>query len=145
MTTTPDLTLTTSRIIAAPVERVFDAWLDPAMLKRFMIPGEGMTVPSATTDPKVGGRFDLIMQVGENALPHGGVYRVIDRPSCIVFSWQGPHSAEGSEVTLDFAPAQGGTEVTLTHVRFASAESRDNHKKGWGSILAMLDIVLSAK
>ncbi len=144
MTKTSDLTLTTSRTIAATPERVFDAWLDPATLKRFMRPAEGVTIPTAATDPKVGGRFDMVMQVGENALPHGGVYKVIDRPRCLVFSWESPHSVEGSEVRLDFVPADGGTHVTLTHVRFASVESRDNHAKGWDGIFSALDAVLVA-
>ena len=40
-----DLTLTAERTIAAPQKDVFGAWLDPAMLKRFMTPGPGMGCP----------------------------------------------------------------------------------------------------
>lgn len=45
-----DLSLTVSRNISAPAETVFNAWLDPAMLAKFMAPGPGMTVPSADTN-----------------------------------------------------------------------------------------------
>lgn len=140
--TETDLTLTVERTIKAPPERAFDAWLDPAMLKRFMCPGPGMTTPKAETDPREGGRFDLIMADGENEIPHGGVYRVIDRPNRLVFSWESPFAADGSTVTVEFTAVPGGTRVTLTHVRFPSEESRDNHENGWGAILAKLEDVL---
>ena len=137
-----DLTLTVTRTINAPPETVFDAWLNPEMLMRFMCPGPGMTTPSATADPQVGGRFDLIMKNGDDEMPHGGVYREIDRPNRLVFSWESPFNAEGSTVTLDFKPTSDGTHLTLTHIRFVDEQSRDNHQGGWTAILAKLDEVL---
>ena len=137
-TTDTPLTLTVERTLPAPPEQVFDAWLDPEMLMRFMCPGPGMTTPSAVTDPRVGGRFDLIMKNGADEMPHGGVYREIDRPRRLVFSWESPFSVEGSTVTLEFRAVSGGTHVTLTHIRFPDAESRDNHERGWGHILDTL-------
>ena len=43
-----DLTLTVERTIQAPQQDLFRAWLDPEMLRRFMTPGPGMTVPRAS-------------------------------------------------------------------------------------------------
>lgn len=137
--TTNDLSLTVSRTIDAPIERVFDAWLDPEILSRFMTPDEDVTVPSATVDPVEGGPFEIIMKVGEKELPHSGVYETIDRPRRLVFTWESPHSIDGSTVTLDLAPVDGGTQVTLTQVRFSSGDSRDGHEKGWTAILAALE------
>ena len=133
-----DLSLTTSRVINASPERIFDAWLDPAMLMRFMTPGPGMTAPKATNDPVVGGRFDILMKAGDQEIPHAGTYMEIDRPKRLVFTWESPFSMEGSTVTLDLALVEGGTEVTLTHVKFPSEESRDNHNAGWTAILEAL-------
>ncbi|MEY1555790.1 SRPBCC domain-containing protein [Yoonia sp. R2331] len=133
-----DLTLTTSRTIAAPQAAVFDAWLNPEMLRQFMRPGPGMTTPSATNDPKQGGRFDLVMRAGDDDIPHAGTYLEIDPHNRIVFTWESPFSADDSTVTLDFAPDGDGTAVTLTHVRFVSEESRDNHMGGWTAILEAL-------
>ena len=68
-----DLNLTVERTINAPQKAVFDAWLNPKMLQKFMMPAPGMTVPNASNDPKEGGRFDIIMQAGDDeAAPAGG-------------------------------------------------------------------------
>lgn len=134
-----ELSLITSRIINAPIEKVFNAWLSPEMLKKFMLAGEGMTIPSATTEPKVGGRFSILMVMDGKELPHEGTYLEIDPHSRIAFSWESPYSADGSKVTLDLKPTGGeATELTLTHVKFNSENSRDNHKAGWTKILALL-------
>lgn len=137
--TTNDLSLTVSRTIEAPVEKVFDAWLDADMLSRFMTPGEDVTVPSVAVDAVEGGSFEILMKVGEKELPHSGIYKTIDRCSRLVFTWESPHSIDGSTVTLDFRPVDGGTEVTLTQVRFSSEDSRDGHGKGWAAILSALE------
>lgn len=134
-----DLRLQVHRTIAAPQEALFKAWLDPEMLKRFMLPGENTSVARASTDPKEGGRFEIVMKAGEQELPHAGTYREIRPHERIVFTWESPFSEDGSEVTLDFVPEGAGTRLTLTHVRFASEESRDNHEKGWAAILAALE------
>lgn len=135
-----ELSLTTERVIAAPKSRVFEAWLDPAMLKRFMTPGPGMTVPTATAEAREGGRFEIVMQAGDDTLPHRGTYKEISPHDRIVFTWESPFSTEiDSTVTLDFAEDGAGTRVRLTHVRFPDAESRDRHEGGWSAILASLD------
>ncbi|MCB1385100.1 MAG: SRPBCC domain-containing protein [Nitratireductor sp.] len=134
-----ELSLSVSRRINAPAEKVFNAWLDPKMLARFMLPGETMSVPKAETDPRVGGRFDIIMATPDREIPHGGIYKAIDPHTRIVFTWESPFSIDGSMVTLTFtAVGAGATDVELTHVKFPSEESRDNHQGGWTAILAKL-------
>ena len=140
-----DLSLEITRHIAYPPERVFDAWLDPKMLAKFMIPGAGVTVPDASVDAKIGGRFSIIMRVpNAGDLPHEGEYRIIDRARQLQFTWESPAStAEESIVTLDLTPKDGGTDLCLHHIRFPSEESRDNHNGGWTAILAKLDEALT--
>ena len=133
------LTHTTSKTINAPIEKVFDAWLDPAMLTKFMIPGEGMSVVKAEIDAKVGGRYHIVMVAGEDEIPHTGTYLEIVRPTRLVFTWESSMVLDGSSVELDFKPLDDGTtEVQLTHTRFIDEEGRDRHAQGWGGILAKL-------
>lgn len=136
------LSLTVSRTIAAPPEAVFDAWLDPLMLVQFMNPGPGNSCTHAETDPVEGGRYQINMRAGDQDIPHAGTYQKIDRPHQLIFTWESPFSAEGSAVTLDFEPDGAGTLVTLTHRRFVSEESRDNHNNGWHDILICLEKLL---
>jgi uncharacterized protein YndB with AHSA1/START domain len=138
-----DLTMTTERTINASQKAVFDAWLDPEMLARFMMPGPDMSVPLAKTEARVGGDFEITMHAGGNDIPHHGTYKEINPHERLVFTWFGPSAAEDSTVTLTFAPADRGTHVTLRHDRFIDEESRDNHNMGWTSILAALDTTMT--
>ncbi|MFA3917882.1 SRPBCC family protein [Ruegeria hyattellae] len=138
-----DLSLDISHHMPYPPERVFDAWLDPEMLMKFMLPGPGMSVPEASSDAKVGGRFRIIMRAPEAGdLPHEGEYLEIDRPNRLRFTWVSPYSQDDSTVTLEFSARDGGTDVRLHHVRFPSEESRDNHQGGWTMILQALEAAL---
>lgn len=138
-----ELSLTVSRTIKAPIESVYNAWLNPALLAKFMIPGEGMSVPSVETDAHEGGRFSIIMAAGDRELPHGGVYQKLDPFSTIIFTWESPFSTDGSTVTLNFSEVDEGTHIELIHVKFLDEESRDSHEAGWGAILTQLEAVLT--
>lgn len=133
-----DLSMSVSRNIAAPRSKVFNAWLDPKMLAKFMTPMPGTTVPKAVSDASEGGRFEIVMAIGEDEIPHSGTYKEISPYERLVFTWESPFSVPDSTVTLDFADTDGGTDVTLTHVKFPSEEARDNHEGGWTGILQAL-------
>jgi len=98
-----DLTLTVSKTIHAPIENVFDAWLDPEMLSQFILPMPGMPQPEVDNEPQQGGSFTIIMLVGEDKIPHTGQYLEISRPNRLVFSWLSSFSTDGSTVTIDFS------------------------------------------
>lgn len=135
-----DLICKLSRLINAPIDKVFDAWLDPQLLSRFMLPMPGMPQPKTEVDGREGGRFTIHMDVGGEIIPHSGTYLELDRPNRLVFSWESPFSTDGSTVTLEFtALDKAKTRLELTHARFIDEETRDNHEIGWGNILAALD------
>jgi uncharacterized protein YndB with AHSA1/START domain len=138
-----DLTVNISKIIHAPIAKVFDAWLDPETLARFILPSPGMPQPDVENDPREGGRFTIVMHVGEDDIPHTGSYLTLERPRRLVFSWESPYSTDDSRVTLDFTPVDAtSTQVELTHVKFLHEEARSDHEGGWGNILDKLDEVI---
>ncbi len=138
-----DLTVNLNKTINAPIEKVFDAWLDPGMLTRFILPAPGMPQPDVENDPREGGRFTIIMHVGDDKIPHTGSYLTVDRPRQLVFSWESPYSTDDSTVTLNFSEIDASTtNVELTHVKFLDEESRSDHEGGWGNILDKLDEVI---
>jgi uncharacterized protein YndB with AHSA1/START domain len=126
------------RTIAASAEDIFDCWLDPEALAAWMRPG---TIRStvAKVEPRVGGRYEIVMQGEEGAIPHSGEYRVIDRPRRLVFTWHSPYAGSAETlVTVDFLRAGKGTEVVVTHEQLP-AEARESHARGWTSGLEHLD------
>lgn len=138
-----DLTVNIEKKINAPIEKVFDAWLDPAMLTRFILPDPTMAQPEVENDAREGGRFSIIMRVGDERMPHGGSYLVIDRPHRLEFSWESAYSTDDSTVTLEFSAIDATTtKVTLNHVKFLHEEARSDHEGGWGNILARLAEVI---
>jgi uncharacterized protein YndB with AHSA1/START domain len=126
------------RTIAAPAEDIFDAWLNPEALAVWMRPG---TIKStvAKVEPRVGGRYEIIMQGESERFPHTGVYRVIDRPRRLVFTWHSPATDEKeSLVTVELLRLGGKTEVVVTHEQLAES-ARESHSRGWTSALEHLD------
>ena len=139
-----DLTVNVSKIINAPIEKVFDAWLNPETLSQFILPMPGMPQPKVETDAREGGSFTIIMQVGDDKVPHTGKYLEISRPDKLVFTWKSPFSMDGSTVTLKFSDlGNDKTNVDLMHIKFNDEETRSNHEGGWSNILECLSGVLA--
>jgi uncharacterized protein YndB with AHSA1/START domain len=97
---------------------------------------------SITTDPRVGGEFEILMQTPRGEIPHTGTYRKIDRPKRLAFTWNSDSAgSRNSLVTLDFNPAGRGTELVLTHENLPSRQEADNHRKGWTRVLDQMSQV----
>jgi uncharacterized protein YndB with AHSA1/START domain len=134
--TAPSLVI--ERLIPAPPRVVFDAWLDPKALQRFMCAEPGVRVTRVECDPRVGGQFLIVMNVGGQDVPHRGQYLEIERYERLAFTWRSPYAGEGSRVTLHFAESRSGeTRLTLEHVGLADEETSKHHR-GWSYILAEL-------
>jgi uncharacterized protein YndB with AHSA1/START domain len=126
------------RTIAAKPEILFDAWLDPESLAAWMRPGNTPKTV-ATVDARVGGRYEIVMHLESGRIvPHTGVYRTIDRPRRLAFTWLSPHTdTRDTLVTVDFVTRGANTEVIVTHEQLPENE-RDSHDNGWTSALEKL-------
>jgi uncharacterized protein YndB with AHSA1/START domain len=134
-----ELSVHIEKNIKAPIEKVFDAWLDPTLLARFMTPMPGMPDSDVVNEPCESGTFSIIMHVGNEKLPHTGTYLEISRPKRLVFTWGSDRSLDDSRVTLDFTDTgDGHTKVSLSHVKFIDEEARADHEGGWENILDRL-------
>ncbi len=142
---TPPRPLVVKRIIAAPAEVIFDAWTDADSFATWMTNGP-ITSAEATTDPRVGGEFTIIVHTPSISIPHRGTYLVIDRPRRLSFTWQSPIT-EGTEtlVTVDLTAHESGTEVSVTHERLQSQISWEAHSDGWIACLEALDRLAVAR
>jgi uncharacterized protein YndB with AHSA1/START domain len=145
--TRADLTLQLSRTIKAERRRVFEAWTRPELMSQWFAPGE-MTVTSASADLRVGGSYKIDINdpsaVGDDGKlgrkgGTEGIYRKIVPNELLSFTWQGNCGRnEETVVTVAFKDVEEGTEVTITHEHFQTAESMNRHQKGWDGCLANL-------
>ena len=126
--------LVVRRVIAAPRERVFAAWLDPVSLAKFMRPGD-VTIVTADVDARVDGKFRIVMRHKLSVTEHWGSYLVIEPPSLLKFTWISEHTDfEPSVVTIELRDLDGDTELTLKHEGLPK-RTFDAHREGWTDIV----------
>ena len=104
-------TFTFERRLRATREDVFDAWTSPEELTAWWDPA-GVPLTHCEVDLRVGGTFTFV-NAGHGP-PFTGVYRVIERPSRLVFD------ALGSVGTITLT-ADGGATHLRVEIRCASA------------------------
>ena len=131
------------RTIAATVDELFDAWLEPESLAQWMRPG-AIRPSSVKVDARVGGAFEVVMHFAEGPRRHHGEYRVIERNKKLVFTWysDATHHTE-TLVTVEFRPASNGTEIVITHERLPDHDAELKHIRGWTLALELLESLLT--
>ena len=142
MASKPSLAL--KRRLKAPPEAVYEAWTKPEKMIRWW-GNTGHKTPIAETDLRVGGRFRVQFWTPDDEHHSvSGVYREIEPPTRLVFSWAWQSTPEReSQVTVDLKPDNDGTILTLTHEQFFSEQARDDHRGGWSMALDKLEKVFA--
>lgn len=111
------VTAQVTRHFTASAERVFDAWLKPELMFKWLFtsPSSDPAGRVCENDPRVGGSFcimDRRMGVDYKAI---GEYLEIDRPRRIVFTFQMPQFSQTTDrVIIEIEPDEDGCELTLT-------------------------------
>jgi|SRR5690242_2797711 uncharacterized protein YndB with AHSA1/START domain len=129
------------RLIDAPRAEVFAAWTDAAGMRDWMCPGT-VARAEAELDVRPGGRFRIVMVTPNERIEHTGVYRVVEAPAKLVFTW----TAKGSPdtlVTIEFFERGDQCELMLTHEFFPDAGIAERYKNGWGTIAEKLSTWLA--
>lgn len=131
-----------SRTLSATRERVFDAWLDPELVARWLFVGPDSEAPIVQIDPRTGGRFSILDRaVGREDVDHVGEYEAIERPGHLAFTLESPRRFPGvARVAVDLADSGGGCEVTVTQTGVAAAET----EASWRRALDLLASVVEA-
>lgn len=141
-------TLTLERCFAVAPARLFDAWLDPAQVRRFLFATPAGKMVTVAIDARVGGDALIVEQRGDKQAIHRLRYEVIDRPHRLVFLFKaciagGPVADEWTRVSLQIAPDGAGARLTLTHDGVWADYEQPTHD-GWTMILASLATLMEA-
>ncbi|WP_282607768.1 SRPBCC domain-containing protein [Pelagibius sp. Alg239-R121] len=144
--------LIAQRSYRATPEAVFDAWVNPSSLAKWFGP-PGFRAEVLSHDLRVGGLWRFLMKNdGGDAFHHFGTFIEIRPPHKLIFSWASEEQVEGwrdangkpTLVTVELAPCQIGTEVTVTHEKLVSDFARQALFGGWnGGLLCLEDFLLS--
>jgi len=142
--TMENIKLQLTRVFDAPRELVFKAWTDVNQFNQWFGAAacNGSSLESTKVDARVGGKYRLQVRSADGEyFTSVGVYREVKPPERLVFTWQFEKDGSGQEfgeveppemlVTVEFKARGKQTELTLTHEKFASVESRDRHNDGW--------------
>jgi len=132
---------------AAP-EMVFGAFADARLVSRWLKPSVDVRLDVLAFDFRVGGAYRFAYQVPDGQIMHvNGVFRAIDTPSRLVFSWniEAPdeHAGVQSEVHVSITPHQAGCELHVRHINLSGPGAPERHAEGWKGALDNLAMLLS--
>ena len=133
--------------LSASAEKVFVAFADAGLVTLWLRPSPEVTLTVLELDFRPGGAYRFAYDVSDGRrMIVGGMYRSIERPTRIVFSWliepPDEHAGIDSEVTVTLVPSANATELTIRHAKFGRADADARHAEGWGGALELLDTLL---
>jgi len=144
MNAEPPVNVRVTRRFNASPGRVFDAWLDPGAIGRWMF-GPALReeeVGRISLDARIGGSFSFVVRRQGEEIDHVGEYLEIDRPRRLVFTW-GIAQGDSSRVIVDIVPLKTGCELTLTHELHPDwADYASRTEAGWTKMLDALAATL---
>ena len=134
--------LTLTRLLDAPVDKLFRCWTTPELLKQWFAP-RPYTTPVVETDVRPGGASTVVMKSPEGQeIPCPGQYLEVVPNRKLVFTdaftggWSPKDGAPFMVATIIFEPESNKTRYTAI-ARHWSAEDKKKHEemgfhKGWG-------------
>ena len=126
-------------VIKATAARVFEALVDPTQRMKWWGQEGRFQTKNVESDLRPGGRWLMSGMGMGRPFRVEGVYRIIERPRVLAFTWLPSWDEEATEslVRFDLHEQNGFTTVRLTHSGFATEGSRARHQ-GWPQILGWL-------
>ena len=120
-------------------EQLFDAWLDPKKIAKWITVPAGDKSVKVSTKAFPGTQFSFVNLRDGNAINHIGEYIEIRRPHRLVFTWGVEGFPMGaSRVAIDFEPNGDHTLLTLTH-RGVDPEYLERTQGAWEKIIGAVE------
>lgn len=136
------------RVLDAPPEVVFDAFVDPAAQHDLYADAPDWVVESEC-DLRVGGSWTIAFgPPGREPARETNVFEEIERPRRLVYRSTmvlPSGSSLDTQIEVTFEPEGGKTRMTLAQRGFPTADMRDEYSGGWASILEALGRVTTTR
>lgn len=129
--------------LTAPPAKVFSAFSQASLVSRWLTPSPDVSLTVLQFEFQIGGAYRFAYHVpGGATMFVNGVYRIIDPPSTIVFSWNieppDEHAGVRSEVTITLTPDGSGTHLRIRHAQLTPAGAAVRHADGWRGAIDQL-------
>jgi uncharacterized protein YndB with AHSA1/START domain len=138
------------RTINAPVGAVFAAWTDPTLMRRWLAPVPSERTAMVDAEPRVGGRYRIVVIGPGDLLVTAGEYREVVPGKRLVMTWSCSEPLVSSQdattlITVEMrALGAGCTELTLVHSGVAPGDER-GLREGWAASLDRLEAALAGR
>lgn len=122
-----------TRTFPTGIERLWRAFTTKEDILKWQSPTT-MTTPHAELDLRVGGKYSITMKYDETGeeVTVRGVFKVIEKPTKLVYAWKWDTSDEETEVTFIFKEmGPHETMLTLIHSGFALHPTEHDQKNNW--------------
>ena len=126
------------RLIDAPIQVVFDEWLDPTARLTWYAPKDDWEV-EARSDLRVGGAwFARFGPAAGEKWQEDGVYTVVDPPHVVSYTTRFTFPNGDSfctQTTVTLSEVDGQTLLKLDDAGFPDETNRAAHEQGWPDFL----------
>lgn len=146
--TTDSVTLTINRMLDAPRQRVWEAFIHPSIFSQWWGP-EGTRNLDVAIDAEAGGRYAYRMHLPVSAgredtvVAVSGEFTEVDAQRLLAYTYQWEGQELVTQVMVEFEDRpEGGTELTVRHEGLPNTEFAD-YETGWNASLDRLEAVTS--
>jgi len=137
-------TLRVTRHFRAAPERVFAAWLDPDVARRWLFATASRPIARVDVDARPGGSFRFVDRRPDAAVEYGGEYLMVDPPRRLAFALSLPGQSPAiTHVMVEIDRTPNGSALDLVHEHVPKDRARDIEGRWCGMLYGLAELLES--
>jgi uncharacterized protein YndB with AHSA1/START domain len=135
-------TLRVTRRFRAPPPRVFAAWLDPAIARRWLFATASHPVADVDLDARPGGSFRFVDRHGDTTVEYCGEYLMVDPPRRLTFALSLPGQSPAiTHVMVEVDRTPNGCTLDLVHEHVPKDKAREIEGRWCGMLYGLAELL----